>query len=182
MAKLNQGDCNTTENNLEFDVGFLEREVIAGFRVWQLGFFSGVAFLCLVIALCCIYPCRIPRTIQEIEADFARKHLAEQFTEHLRKLSIKKELGDALPAVTAMEQQRILREKRIHKRNIFQRIRSIFCGCNDDPSPQRSTNEEPESNGTNDTTEDISELENQETNETTKADGNDIKIEFISVI
>lgn len=39
-----------------------------------------------VIALCCIFRCRIPRTKQEIEADHHRKKITKAFREHLNKI------------------------------------------------------------------------------------------------
>jgi hypothetical protein len=154
--------------------------VIAGFRVWQLAFMSGIAFLCLIIALCCIYPCRIPRTIQEIDADYARKNLAEQFTEHLRKLSIKKELEEVLPAVTELEKQRVMRGSHNQNRSFLQRLQNVVCGVKYNNSISSQVSQEPTED--NDTTEDISQIENQLECGEEKCDLKDIKIEFISII
>ncbi|KAG4073574.1 hypothetical protein HA402_000798 [Bradysia odoriphaga] len=52
-------------------------------KVWHLIFicFSGVASV--TIMLCCCIRFRIPRTKQEIEADFQRRKIAKKFREHL---------------------------------------------------------------------------------------------------
>lgn len=44
--------------------------------------------LYLAIVLCCLFRCRIPRTKQEIEADFLRKRITESFRSHLEKIKI----------------------------------------------------------------------------------------------
>lgn len=45
-----------------------------------------------VIVLCCIYDYRIPRTKQEIDADYERKLLADQFIEQMKHLPTDKPL------------------------------------------------------------------------------------------
>lgn len=75
-----------------------------GLRVWHLGFFviSGflsigaivaklfnfsklltILFLCKVVMLCCCFRFRIPRTKQDIEADYQRRRIARKFRERL---------------------------------------------------------------------------------------------------
>ncbi|GLH02568.1 Uncharacterized protein GBIM_08570, partial [Gryllus bimaculatus] len=63
---------------------WLEQPVAAGFRVWQILFLCLASLLALVILLCCCVRFRIPRTKQEIEADFVRKRIARHFRRHLR--------------------------------------------------------------------------------------------------
>ncbi|XP_021914479.1 uncharacterized protein LOC110827283 isoform X3 [Zootermopsis nevadensis] len=66
------------------DVEWLEMNVAAGFRVWQIMFLCFAGLLTLVIFLCCCIRFRIPRTKQEIEADYIRKKLAKKFRKQLR--------------------------------------------------------------------------------------------------
>ncbi|GFG33040.1 hypothetical protein Cfor_00050 [Coptotermes formosanus] len=70
---------STTEND-----EWLESHVAAGFRVWQIMFLCFACLLTIVIFLCCCFRFRIPRTKQEIEADYVRKKLTKKFQKHLR--------------------------------------------------------------------------------------------------
>lgn len=69
---------------------FLERTVIAslGIKTWHLVFMIVAAGCILIIVICCIFRCRIPRTRQEIEADIVRTRVCVQFRKHLDKLPI----------------------------------------------------------------------------------------------
>lgn len=44
--------------------------------------------LLAVVVMCCFMKCRIPRTKQEIEADFHRKKLTQVFRKHLNKVPV----------------------------------------------------------------------------------------------
>ncbi|XP_044759650.1 uncharacterized protein LOC123317276 [Coccinella septempunctata] len=55
-----------------------------GFRVWHLMFFAVTGFFSILIFLAFCIKIRIPRTKQDIEADYHRKKLAEKFIERLR--------------------------------------------------------------------------------------------------
>ncbi|XP_028966549.1 transmembrane inner ear expressed protein [Galendromus occidentalis] len=70
------------------DIGndWLEKGVIAGFRVWQLIFMSGAGATVIIVVMCCFMKCRVPRTKQEIEADCLRRDLTAQFRKQLNKL------------------------------------------------------------------------------------------------
>jgi hypothetical protein len=118
-------------------------EVIAGFRVWQLAFMSAFALLCLVIVLCCIFRCRIPRTKQEIEADSARKKVTKQFSQHLRKIPVDKmELDKVLPEVITLEHHRILKGIKEEKMTFFQKLKKALFSKDDDESSSVSGLEE----------------------------------------
>ncbi|KAK6628412.1 hypothetical protein RUM43_002224 [Polyplax serrata] len=79
----NCANISSTEKPL-LAVHWLETHAIAGFRVWQLMFLSFAALLALVIILCCCIRYRIPRTKQEIEADYIRKKITKKFQKQLR--------------------------------------------------------------------------------------------------
>ncbi|EDV30965.2 uncharacterized protein Dana_GF14775 [Drosophila ananassae] len=65
---------------------WLEKEAIAGFRVWHiiatvLGILMGIT-----VMVCCCMRFRIPRTKQEIEADYQRKQITKKFREKLQQI------------------------------------------------------------------------------------------------
>ncbi|XP_028982590.1 transmembrane inner ear expressed protein [Diachasma alloeum] len=66
---------------------WLEDEALGGFRVWQLAAVVISIFLTLVIGLCCCIRFRVPRTKQNIEADYVRKKLTKNFRRELSKIS-----------------------------------------------------------------------------------------------
>ncbi|XP_069695165.1 transmembrane inner ear expressed protein [Periplaneta americana] len=79
-ADADDKECsNTTTTESEW----LEQKVAAGFRVWQIIFLCIASLLALVILLCCCIRFRIPRTKQEIEADYVRKKLTKKFKKQL---------------------------------------------------------------------------------------------------
>lgn len=107
--------------------------MIAGFRVWQLAFMGVLALLCLIIVLCCIFRCRIPRTKQEIEADCARKKVTRQFSNHLLKIPVDKmQLEEVLPEVITLEAQRIAKGIKEEKMTFFQKLKKHLCSSGDD--------------------------------------------------
>ncbi|XP_053675496.1 transmembrane inner ear expressed protein [Anopheles nili] len=61
----------------------LETEWFFGMRVWELLLLSCGSVLGVVIMLCCCFRFRIPRTKQDIEADYHRKKLTRKFRERL---------------------------------------------------------------------------------------------------
>ncbi|KAH8412749.1 hypothetical protein KR009_005301 [Drosophila setifemur] len=65
---------------------WLEREAIAGFRVWHIIASVVGILLCLMIMVCCCIRFRIPRTKQEIEADYLRKQITKKFREKLQQI------------------------------------------------------------------------------------------------
>ena len=77
-----RGDC--VEGGVE---EWLEDEALPGFRVWQLAGIILSVLLSVLIGLCCCIRFRIPRTKQEIEADYIRKKITESFRQELSKIS-----------------------------------------------------------------------------------------------
>lgn len=129
---------------LKPDTGFLEIEVIAGFRVWQLAFMGATAIMCIIIVMCCFMRCRIPRTKQEIEADVARKKVTKQFSKHLEKIPIElMELEKVLPEVMTLEHQRILKGIKEEKMTFWQKVKKMICsGSTDDDDEDEEEDEE----------------------------------------
>ncbi|XP_055600905.1 uncharacterized protein LOC129749835 [Uranotaenia lowii] len=60
-----------------------EHETSLGVRVWQLLFLCLGSVLGVVVMLCCCIRFRVPRTKQDIEADYRRKSLTRKFRERL---------------------------------------------------------------------------------------------------
>ncbi|KAK2578138.1 hypothetical protein KPH14_001328 [Odynerus spinipes] len=79
---ISPGDC--VESGVE---EWLEDETLAGFRVWQLGGIILSILLSIIIGLCCCIRFRIPRTKQEIEADYIRKKITKNFKKELFKIN-----------------------------------------------------------------------------------------------
>ncbi|XP_060881070.1 uncharacterized protein LOC132952700 [Metopolophium dirhodum] len=69
------------------DEEWLELQLYNGYRVWHIIFFIMTVFFTLVVFMCCCVRFRIPRTKQEIEADFVRRKIATKFCKQLRLLS-----------------------------------------------------------------------------------------------
>ena len=134
---------------MEPDKGFLEREVIAGFRVWQLIFMGLLAFMGIVIVMCCFMRCRIPRTKQEIEADSARKKVSKQFSRHLEKIPVElMELEKVLPEVMTLENQRISKGIEEEEQTLWQKIkRKIICAACTDEEETHERDEEKSEEG-----------------------------------
>ncbi|XP_022173376.1 transmembrane inner ear expressed protein isoform X2 [Myzus persicae] len=74
-------------NILKVDEEWLESQLYNGYRVWHIIFFIMTVFFTLVVFMCCCVRFRIPRTKQEIEADFVRRKIATKFCKQLRLLS-----------------------------------------------------------------------------------------------
>ncbi|KAG5339691.1 TMIE protein, partial [Acromyrmex heyeri] len=68
-------------------VQWLENEALPGFRIWQLAGIVLSVLLSIVIGLCCCIRFRVPRTKQEIEADYIRKKITKSFRNELSKIS-----------------------------------------------------------------------------------------------
>ncbi|EFN61770.1 hypothetical protein EAG_06946 [Camponotus floridanus] len=75
------GDC--VENGVE---QWLENDFL-GFRVWQLVGIILSILLSIIVGLCCCIRFRVPRTKQEIEADYIRKRITKNFRNELSKIS-----------------------------------------------------------------------------------------------
>lgn len=65
---------------------WLENSAFGVFRVWHVIFLGCGGFLSVVIMICCCFRIRIPRTKQEIEADFQRRKIAKNFRQKLAKI------------------------------------------------------------------------------------------------
>ncbi|XP_053611091.1 transmembrane inner ear expressed protein [Plodia interpunctella] len=62
---------------------WLEKQVIGGLRLWQLVFLCLAAAATLIVMVCCCFRFRIPRTKQQIEADYKRRQIASKFRQQL---------------------------------------------------------------------------------------------------
>ncbi|GFT15134.1 uncharacterized protein NPIL_71871 [Nephila pilipes] len=99
-----------TPTNPEPD--WLETEVIAGFRVWQILFLVCAGICTLVIVACCVTRWRIPHTRQEIEANHRRNQITQLFRCHLDRITVDEvDLLWALDKVTAMAERRKSRKR-----------------------------------------------------------------------
>lgn len=60
---------------------------VAGFRIWQLAGIILSILLSILIGFCCCIRFRVPRTKQEIEADYIRKKITDNFRHELFKIN-----------------------------------------------------------------------------------------------
>uniref|UniRef100_A0A6J0UMY0 Transmembrane inner ear expressed protein isoform X1 n=1 Tax=Pogona vitticeps TaxID=103695 RepID=A0A6J0UMY0_9SAUR len=60
-----------------------ETVVIWGLRLWQVVGIFAIFVLSIIITLCCIFKCRIPRTKKEIEARYAKRQAAKNYADKL---------------------------------------------------------------------------------------------------
>ncbi|XP_012060390.1 PREDICTED: uncharacterized protein LOC105623613 [Atta cephalotes] len=77
----------STKDMEEMEMQWLENEAIPGFRIWQLAGIVLSILLSIVVGLCCCIRFRVPRTKQEIEADYIRKKITKSFRNELSKIS-----------------------------------------------------------------------------------------------
>ncbi|XP_068094632.1 transmembrane inner ear expressed protein [Hyperolius riggenbachi] len=76
-----------------------ETVVFWGLRLWQvIGVFS-IFVLAVIITLCCIFKCRIPRTKKEIEARYAQRQAGKDYADKLETVPPLNELTDIPGAV-----------------------------------------------------------------------------------
>ncbi|CAN0360941.1 unnamed protein product [Lampetra fluviatilis] len=81
-----------------------ETVVFWGMRLWQIvGIFS-IGVLAVIITLCCIFKCRIPRTKKEIEARYHQRQAAKKYANNLEKVPPLSALTET-PGKTAQQQQ-----------------------------------------------------------------------------
>ena len=71
------------------EVEWIEDTIVAGFRVWQLAGLIISVLIAITVGLCCCIKFRIPRTKQEIEADWIRKKITRNFRQELNKIADK---------------------------------------------------------------------------------------------
>ncbi|EZA54602.1 hypothetical protein DMN91_006732 [Ooceraea biroi] len=71
------------------DTQLWEKEVFLGIRVWQFAAIVLSILLTIIVGLCCCIRFRVPRTKQEIEADYIRKKITRKFRRELSKINNK---------------------------------------------------------------------------------------------
>ncbi|CAH2044022.1 unnamed protein product, partial [Iphiclides podalirius] len=86
--------------------GWLEKAVSGGLRVWQIMFLCLAGITSVVVMLCCCFRFRIPRTKQQIEADYQRRKITIKFRQQLETIQDSK--MDAMSLKDALE---LLHEK-----------------------------------------------------------------------
>ncbi|CAH1639272.1 unnamed protein product [Spodoptera littoralis] len=69
-------------NNSE-EPEWLERNVVGDLRLWQIMFLCLASVASLIVIVCCCFRFRIPRTKQQIEADYQRRKLTNKFRSKL---------------------------------------------------------------------------------------------------
>ncbi|XP_056911726.1 transmembrane inner ear expressed protein isoform X2 [Takifugu flavidus] len=84
-----------------------ETVVFWGLRLWQvIGIFALFA-LAVVITLCCIFKCRIPRTKKEIEARHAQRQAAKKYANTLETVPPLSELTEIPGSAKAEEKEEV---------------------------------------------------------------------------
>ncbi|XP_067220193.1 transmembrane inner ear expressed protein [Chanodichthys erythropterus] len=84
-----------------------ETVVFWGLRLWQVvGIFS-MFILAIIITLCCIFKCRIPRTKKEIEARHAQRLAAKTYANTLETVPPLNELTDVPGAAKPTEKEEV---------------------------------------------------------------------------
>ncbi|XP_053958764.1 transmembrane inner ear expressed protein isoform X2 [Anastrepha ludens] len=68
------------------ETAWLETVTIGGFRAWHIIAICLGISLSILIMVCCCIRFRIPRTKQEIEADYQRKQITKKFREKLQQI------------------------------------------------------------------------------------------------
>lgn len=102
---------------------WLEIEVIDEFKIWHLLFMALACAITLSVLACCIMKCRIPRTKQEIEADYKRRLLTRRFRSMLNKVQVDNtNLRTALEKVTELYEKEAKRARR--KQRKLQKLQS----------------------------------------------------------
>ncbi|XP_072324274.1 transmembrane inner ear expressed protein [Scyliorhinus torazame] len=82
-----------------------ETVVFWGLRLWQVvGVFS-IFVLAVIIVLCCIFKCRIPRTKKEIEARYAQRQAAKKYANTLDNVPPLNELTEMPGAAAEVEKK-----------------------------------------------------------------------------
>ncbi|XP_072426162.1 transmembrane inner ear expressed protein [Chiloscyllium punctatum] len=82
-----------------------ETVVFWGLRLWQvIGVFS-IFVLAVIIVLCCIFKCRIPRTKKEIEARYAQRQAAKRYANTLDNVPPLNELTEMPGAAVEAEKK-----------------------------------------------------------------------------
>ncbi|NWX26457.1 TMIE protein, partial [Notiomystis cincta] len=82
-----------------------ETVVIWGLRLWQVVGIFALFVLSIIITLCCIFKCRIPRTRKEIEARYAQRQAAKNYADKLDTVPPLNELTD-IPGAQVPEEKK----------------------------------------------------------------------------
>ncbi|CAG9564539.1 unnamed protein product [Danaus chrysippus] len=79
---------------------WLEKRIIGELRLWQIIFLCLAGVTSLIVIVCCCFRFRIPRTKQQIEADYKRRKITSKFRQQLETIQDSKmdtiSLKDAL--------------------------------------------------------------------------------------
>ncbi|XP_067148323.1 transmembrane inner ear expressed protein [Apteryx mantelli] len=81
-----------------------ETVVIWGLRLWQVIGIFAIFVLAVIITLCCIFKCRIPRTKKEIEARYAQRQAAKTYADKLETVPPLNELTE-IPGASKKEKK-----------------------------------------------------------------------------
>ncbi|XP_071347863.1 transmembrane inner ear expressed protein [Trachinotus anak] len=84
-----------------------ETVVFWGLRLWQVIGIFAVFVLAVVITLCCIFKCRIPRTKKEIEARHAQRQAAKKYANTLETVPPLNELTEIPGSAKAEEKEEV---------------------------------------------------------------------------
>ncbi|XP_044076133.1 transmembrane inner ear expressed protein [Siniperca chuatsi] len=84
-----------------------ETVVFWGLRLWQVIGIFAVFALAVVITLCCIFKCRIPRTKKEIEARHAQRQAAKKYANTLETVPPLNELTEIPGSAKAEENKEV---------------------------------------------------------------------------
>uniref|UniRef100_A0A3Q3WKK4 Uncharacterized protein n=1 Tax=Mola mola TaxID=94237 RepID=A0A3Q3WKK4_MOLML len=84
-----------------------ETVVFWGLRLWQVVGIFAVFALAVVITLCCIFKCRIPRTKKEIEARHAQRQAAKKYANTLETVPPLHELTEIPGSAKAKENEEV---------------------------------------------------------------------------
>ncbi|XP_029442881.1 transmembrane inner ear expressed protein [Rhinatrema bivittatum] len=112
-GKVKMGDCveiaigaaTTEPPKKKPDPVTSETVVFWGLRLWQvIGVFS-IFVLGVIITLCCIFKCRIPRTKKEIEARHAQRQAGKEYADKLETVPPLSELTD-IPGAPKQEEKK----------------------------------------------------------------------------
>ncbi|XP_049875950.1 transmembrane inner ear expressed protein isoform X5 [Pectinophora gossypiella] len=86
---------------------WLEKNVVGDLRLWQIMFLCLAGVTSLIVMVCCCFRFRIPRTKQQIEADYQRRKITSKFRQQLETIQDSK--MDAMSLKDALE---LLHEKK----------------------------------------------------------------------
>ncbi|KAL7741268.1 hypothetical protein ACLKA6_015151 [Drosophila palustris] len=79
-------DDDTNIFDIDPKEAWLEKITVGGFRRWHIIASVLGILMSIMIMVCCCIRFRIPRTKQEIEADYQRKQITKKFREKLQQI------------------------------------------------------------------------------------------------